>query len=84
MPQNTMKQRLNSISQLAKILVARRKAMRMSQQALAAKLGIGQAALSQIEGGGITLSVRRLLDIANVLDLEVVIQNKQNSPKTDW
>ena len=84
MPQNTMKQRLNSISQLAKILVARRKAMRMSQQALAAKLGIGQAALSQIEGGSITLSVRRLLDIANVLDLEVVIQNKQNSPKTDW
>ena len=43
MPQNTMKQRLNSISQLATILVARRKAMRMSQQALAAKLAIGQA-----------------------------------------
>lgn len=84
MSQTSIKQRLTNISQITRILVVRRKALKLSQHALAEKLGISQAALSQIEGGIIPLSVQRLLEIANVLDLELVMQNKQRSPKTDW
>jgi len=84
MAKTSMKQRVTNISQIARILMARRKALKLSQHALAEKLGIAQATLSQIEGGIIPLSVQRLLEIANVLNLELVMQNKQRSPETDW
>ena len=79
-----MKQRITNVSQITRILVVRRKALKLSQHALAEKLGITQAALSQVESGIIPLSVQRLLEITNVLDLEIVMQNKQRSPKIDW
>jgi len=84
MAKTSMKQRITNVSQITRILVVRRKALKLSQHALAEKLGITQAALSQVESGIIPLSVQRLLEITNVLDLEIVMQNKQRSPKIDW
>jgi len=84
MTKTLMKQRIANTSQITRILVVRRKALKLSQHALAEKLGLSQATLSQIEGGIIPLTVQRLLEITNVLDLELVMQNKQRSPKIDW
>ena len=77
-------QTLNHITQIGKIVAARRRALKISQQALAAKLGISQNYLSEIESGTKKLSTQRLLEIANVLGLELVIQSKQQLPRTDW
>jgi len=79
-----MRQRLISVSQLGKIVASRRHALRLSQQAVAAKLGVSQSALSEIEAGRRKLSAQRILDIANILDLELVIQDKQRSRQTEW
>jgi len=79
-----VRQTLNHITQIGKIVAARRRAVKISQQALAAKLGISQNYLSEIESGTKKLSTQRFLEIANVLGLELVIQSKQRLPHTDW
>ena len=82
-----MKQILTHGAQLGQILATRRRASRLSQSALAAKLSISQNRLSEIEANPGTLTVDRLLDLANLLGLEVVIQDRPRmrpSPRTEW
>lgn len=79
-----MRQPLTHITQVGRIITARRRALKLSQQELAAKLGISQSYLSEIESDVTKLSAQRLLDIANVLDLELIVQSKQRYPQTDW
>lgn len=82
-----MRQVLTHGPQLRQILTARRRAAKLSQKALAAKLAISQNRLSEIEINPETLSVERLLDVCNLLGLEVVIQDKvsaQIAPKAEW
>jgi HTH-type transcriptional regulator/antitoxin HipB len=79
-----MAQPLTQSSQVARILTARRRALKLSQKALAAKLGISQNRLSEIEANPGRLTLQRLLDIANVLDLELVLQDRKLAPQGDW
>jgi HTH-type transcriptional regulator/antitoxin HipB len=82
-----MRQILSHSAQLGQILASRRKALKLSQQALAAKLTISQNRLSEIEANPGALTVERLLDICNLLGLELVIQDKstaQRPSKTEW
>jgi HTH-type transcriptional regulator/antitoxin HipB len=82
-----MKQLLTHGAQLGRILATRRRASKLSQRALAAKLGISQNRLSEIESNPGTLAVDRLLELANLLGLEVVIQDRataQPSSATEW
>ena len=72
-----MKQVLTHGAQLGQILSTRRRAAKLTQRALAAKLTISQNRLSEIESTPGTLTVDRLLELANVLGLEVVIQDRQ-------
>lgn len=82
-----MKQILTHSAQLGQILAARRRASKLSQRALAAKLAISQNRLSEIETNPGNLAVERLLELANLLGLELVIQDRpptQRSSKTEW
>jgi len=82
-----MKQILTHGAQLGQILATRRRASKLSQRALAAKLAISQNRLSEIEANPGTLTVDRLLEFANLLGLELVIQDRpptQPSSKTEW
>jgi HTH-type transcriptional regulator / antitoxin HipB len=82
-----MRQILSHSAQLGQILASRRKALKLSQQALAAKLTISQNRLSEIEANPGALTVERLLDLCNLLGLELVIQNKSTAQlpsKTEW
>ena len=82
-----MRQILSHSTQLGQILASRRKALKLSQQALATKLTISQNRLSEIEDNPGTLTVERLLDLCNLLGLELVIQNRptaQRPSKTEW
>ena len=82
-----MKQILTHGTQLGLILATRRRASKLSQRALATKLAISQNRLSEIEANPGTLTVDRLLELANLLGLELVVQDRptsQASSKTEW
>jgi HTH-type transcriptional regulator/antitoxin HipB len=72
--------------QIGEILRGRRKARRVSQEQLAKKLGVSQSRLSAIEAGTAALTADRLIALANLLDLQLVVQDKANKaePQTDW
>ena len=82
-----MKQILTHSTQLGQILTTRRRAAKLSQRTLAAKLAISQNRLSEIETDSGTLTVERLLELANLLGLELVVQDRAStsrSSKTEW
>ena len=82
-----MRQIITHSAQLGRIFASRRKASRQSQRALAVKLGISQNRLSEIESNPGTLAVDRLLELANILGLELVIQDKPpatSKSRTEW
>jgi len=82
-----MKQILARSAQLGRILATRRRASKLSQRTLAAKLAISQNRLSEIETSPGTLTVERLLELTNLLGLELVIQDRssaQRPSKTEW
>lgn len=82
-----MRQILIHSAQLGQILASRRRASKLSQRVLAAKLAISQNRLSEIETDPGTLTVERLLELFNLLGLELIIQNRppaHRSSKTEW
>lgn len=79
-----MRQTLTHSAQLRQIIVARRRALKLSQRALAAKLAISQNRLSEIETGRARLSIERLVHLFNVLGLDLVVQDRQLPSKADW
>lgn len=79
-----MPQPLSHSAQVGQILAARRRALKLSQKDVAAKLGISQSRWSEIEANPARLSVERLLEIANILGLELAIQRKNHPAHNDW
>ena len=82
-----MKQIVIHSTQIGQILATRRRASKLSQRALASKLSLSQNRLSEIEANPGNLSVERLLEFANLLGLELVIQDRpaaQRSSRTEW
>ncbi len=82
-----MRQVLTHAPQLGQILTARRRAVGLSQSALAAKLPLSQNRLSEIESSPGNLTVERLLALCALLGLEVVIQDRttdQADTKAEW
>ncbi len=81
-----MRQLVTNPNQLGEILRGRRKARRIPQQALAAKLGISQSRLSTLEADTAPLTLDRLLLVARLLGLEIVVQDKPDKavPKAEW
>jgi HTH-type transcriptional regulator/antitoxin HipB len=81
-----MRQTITTPNQIGEILRGRRKARRVPQQELAEKLGISQGRLSILEGNPARLTLDRLLLLATLLGLELVIQDKAETPSTkgEW
>lgn len=64
---------LDSIQEIAAAIKAARQKKGLSQRALGAKVGIPQSHISKIEQGLIDLQTSSLIQIARVLDLELVL-----------
>lgn len=79
-------QYINSAVQLGRVLAARRKTLGSAQAELAAKVGISQNRLSELETSADKLTVGRLLTLLNVLGLELVIRERTaaKSAKAEW
>ncbi len=75
-----MAQILSTSTQVGQVLANRRRALKLSQQAVAAKLGISQNRLSELEENPDRLTLDRLLALANVLGLELAIRDQASSP----
>ena len=66
-----------TIQQLIAVLKTAREAKGLSQQALAAKLGIPQSHLSKIETGHVNLKLASFVEMARHLELEVLLVPRQ-------
>ena len=77
--------RLYSPQQAAELLVGRRKALGLSQAEVAARLGISQNRLSELETRPERLTFDRLLTLAGVLGLELALgERKPVEAEGEW
>lgn len=81
-----MRQIITTPTQVGEILRRRRKSRGMPQRELASKLGLSQNRLSTLEADPASLTLARLIAAANLLGLEVVLQDKGDvpSPPSEW
>jgi HTH-type transcriptional regulator / antitoxin HipB len=78
-------QRVATPAQLLGTLAARRRALKLSQGDLAAKLGIHQTHLARLESGQRSLDLDWLLQLLNILGLDLLIQEGgKGSAKVEW
>lgn len=76
-------------AQVGEILRGRRKARRISQQELAAKLSVSQSRLSTLETDPAGWTLDRLLAVTKLLGLELVLQDASDGKdaskrKAEW
>jgi HTH-type transcriptional regulator/antitoxin HipB len=76
-----MRQLITTPDQVAEILRGRRKALRISQQKLATKLGISQSRLSALEEDAAGITLERFILLAKLLGLELVLQDAKDAPR---
>jgi transcriptional regulator with XRE-family HTH domain len=67
---------LDSIQEIAAAIKAARQKKGLSQRALGTKVGIPQSHISKIEQGLVDLQTNSLIQIARVLDLELVLVSR--------
>ncbi|MCB4321112.1 helix-turn-helix domain-containing protein [Alcaligenes sp. 13f] len=70
---------LSTSDQLGYQLVARRKALGLTQQEVASRLGISQNRLSELESQPSQLTVERLLALTGILGLELAVQQRSQA-----
>ncbi|CAM5304481.1 helix-turn-helix domain-containing protein [Alcaligenes faecalis] len=77
---------LSTSDQLGYQLVARRKALGLTQQEVASRLGISQNRLSELESQPSQLTVERLLALTGILGLELAVQQRSQAPlsTSEW
>ena len=77
---------LSTSEQVGYQLSARRKALGLTQQEVASRLGISQNRLSELESRPALLTVERLLALSGILGLELALQErpKAPAPKSEW
>ena len=76
---------VNHAKQIGATLAARRKELALSQTEVAARLGLSQNRLSELESRPETLTTEQLLALLNVLGLEMSIgQRASPANKVEW
>lgn len=73
---------LMSTQQLRQILLSARKSQKLSQSELAARVGLSQSRISQMELQPDTITAQQLLQLASVLDLEMVLRPRRSAELT--
>jgi HTH-type transcriptional regulator/antitoxin HipB len=77
---------INDPRQIGATLTGRRKHLKLSQTDVAARLGLSQNRLSELESSPQTLTVEQLLALLNVLGLEMSLRERDagGKPKVEW
>ena len=84
-----MKQILSVPDQMGPLLQSARKSARLSQTALAQRLGISQSRMSAMELDPASINLQQLLAVCAALGLELTVQTKATAtltgaPKAEW
>jgi HTH-type transcriptional regulator/antitoxin HipB len=81
-----MRKLITTPSQMGEIIRGRRKARNIPQQDLATRLHMSQSRLSVLEDNPAGLRLDRLIVLANLLGLELVLQDKSDNSnnKAEW
>ncbi len=84
-----MKQILSVPDQMGPLLQSARKSARLSQTALAQRLGISQSRMSAMELAPASINLQQLLAVCAALGLELTVQTKATAtltgaPKVEW
>jgi HTH-type transcriptional regulator/antitoxin HipB len=81
-----MQRFLMTPTQTGQMLVSRRKALKLSQEAVANRLGISQPRYSELEIHPDRITLDRLLILASVLKLDLALCEKDSKPvhKGEW
>ena len=81
-----MQRFLMTPTQAGQMLVSRRKALKLSQKAVANRLGISQPRYSELEIHPDRITLDRLLILASVLQLDFALCEKDSTPvqKGEW
>jgi HTH-type transcriptional regulator/antitoxin HipB len=76
---------ITTATQVGATLAARRKHLALTQEQVAARVGLSQNRLSVLESRPETLTVEQLIALLNVLGLEMRIEERAaNRPKAEW
>jgi HTH-type transcriptional regulator/antitoxin HipB len=78
---------VTTATQIGQTLAGRRKHLSLSQTSVAAKLGISQNRLSELESQPETMTVAQLLGLLQILGLQLVVDEKPanaSNPKVEW
>lgn len=75
--------KLSTSEQVGQQLIARRRALGLTQQDVASRLGISQNRLSELENQPAQLTIERLLALMGILGLELVLQDRPKGQATD-
>lgn len=81
-----MQRLLTTPLQVGQAFTSRRKALKLSQEAVAQRLGISQPRFSELELHPDRMTLDRLLVLANMLNLELVLREKGSgsAPESEW
>jgi HTH-type transcriptional regulator/antitoxin HipB len=80
-----MEQLMTTSTQAGRVFTARRKALKLSQEAVATKLGFSQNRLSELEADPSRLTLDRFITLAGLLGLELVIRDKSAAAtQSEW
>ncbi len=80
-----MQQMISTPAQVGQLLVARQKALKLSQQTVAAKFGISQNRYSELEADPSRLTLDRFITLTSILGLDVVLKKKSGAAQTiEW
>lgn len=70
-------------AQLNELFRGRRKAQKLSQAAIAEKIGVTQSAYSKLEADPTAIPLGRLLAVARVLGFELVVRDR-TATESEW
>ncbi|MEO6958433.1 MAG: helix-turn-helix transcriptional regulator [Burkholderiaceae bacterium] len=78
--------KLSTSDQVGHLLTARRKELGLTQAAVAARLGISQNRLSELEKQPSLLTFDRLLALAGILEVELLLQERDQNTQvqSEW
>jgi HTH-type transcriptional regulator/antitoxin HipB len=79
-PHQAMNQLLSLPNQVGLVLRAARKSAKLNQKQLAAKLGLSQSRVSELETDPASMRVDQLLAVLAVLGLELQVQTRGGAP----
>ena len=67
--------------EIGKLICAARKSQKITQQGLAAQLGMSRATISGIENGSIPeIGMRKMMALCSALGLELLVQERSRRP----